>query len=208
MRAPIAAATGSSPLARGTPRRSAVSARMSAVHPRSRGEHWLARGDLPDHCGSSPLARGTRPRLRRGRLPLRFIPARAGNTPADIVVDRVPPVHPRSRGEHDLGGSDGSVFIGSSPLARGTLRPVHPGRRRRRFIPARAGNTLRRLRAAAPRPVHPRSRGEHAVRDIATDAAAGSSPLARGTLAGGRELGDQQRFIPARAGNTTRETPP
>ena len=50
------------------------------------------------------------------------------------------------------------------------------------LIPARAGNTppLTLLRASAR--AHPRSRGEHMVFAIAWTFAAGSSPLARGTL--------------------------
>ena len=73
------------------------------------------------------------------------------------------------------------MLDGSSPLARGT--PPRPGVRaeRRRFIPARAGNTAPRPRRHHEAAVHPRSRGEH-LDDVPAGAGRiGSSPLARGT---------------------------
>ena len=76
------------------------------------------------------------------------------------------------------------VDVGSSPLARGTLRSAVDASHGMRFIPARAGNTARCACCAATRPVHPRSRGEH------------GDGLAHGLLG--------RRFIPARAGNTPR----
>ena len=200
--APRVETRGSSPLARGTPERGARPRGADPVHPRSRGEH----GDRPrvrlGALGSSPLARGTRPHDLGVGHDARFIPARAGNTGAR---PRPPPpgtVHPRSRGEHSMGGWPGSAVIGSSPLARGTPNLAGAGDDVVRFIPARAGNTRRR--AAAPRggSVHPRSRGEHGV-PITTDAGdIGSSPLARGTRLDVLQRQLNVRFIPARAGNT------
>ena len=115
---------GSSPLARGTRRDFSPTPSRSSVHPRSRGEHCGS--VLSDNLrhGSSPLARGTRVCLRDVGGLHRFIPARAGNTRRRTSRARRPPVHPRSRGEHD------AIF-------RQRL-PVH------RFIPARAGNTAAR----------------------------------------------------------------
>ena len=94
------AATGSSPLARGTlglplpadarerfiPARAGntlcgrIWVRMSPVHPRSRGEHARIGGLPTRKIGSSPLARGTRQHPSWRREGGRFIPARAGNT--------------------------------------------------------------------------------------------------------------------------------
>ena len=73
-----------------------------------------------------------------------------------------------------------------------------------RFIPARAGNTFGLRCCACSRPVHPRSRGEHGGGINGACYRFGSSPLARGTPA--HEPGDDARcrFIPARAGNTSR----
>ena len=135
--------------------------------------------------------------------PLRFIPARAGNT-ADPRVERVVgPVHPRSRGEHGRGRRSAGGSGGSSPLARGT-RHGEPRRDRvRRFIPARAGNTSRAPPPMLRSSVHPRSRGEHPPRPCAAASTAGSSPLARGTPRPDGVAEGGLRFIPARAGNTS-----
>ena len=73
-----------------------------------------------------------------------------------------------------------------------------------RFIPARAGNTLKCFSCSSHPAVHPRSRGEHA-QDIHPDRALfGSSPLARGTPGPWDRGAHSSRFIPARAGNTSR----
>ena len=174
-------AFGSSPLARGTlhsttspiPAHRFIPARAGntgassrhptppAVHPRSRGEHSRPFSNQRTRDGSSPLARGTQARASLPFLLCRFIPARAGNTTVDTSTPDPHPVHPRSRGEHELTPKDSFFNIGSSPLARGTRRPSSisfarygssplargtqesklPPCCQARFIPARAGNT-------------------------------------------------------------------
>ena len=194
---------GSSPLARGTQLRRAwhrlperfIPARAgnthscpaprpdSPVHPRSRGEH---------------VVQG----LGHGGL-IRFIPARAGNTTPPSPPPPSATVHPRSRGEHFRMVLLLNAPSGSSPLARGT-RPVGPrGGRGARFIPARAGNTLSSRSGTASTTVHPRSRGEHRSARYTMPGWNGSSPLARGTRGGAPDRGRRDRFIPARAGNTS-----
>ena len=175
--------------------------------------------------GSSPLARGTPGTAQPGDGGRRFIPARAGNTGGGGGAATGGAVHPRSRGEHHVGGGTLGGRRGSSPLARGTLGgPAHRPRAVR-FIPARAGNTPRRsprprgvdgssplargntdpgLDVAHLRPVHPRSRGEHRSISRVMCVSDGSSPLARGTLPLDVEGLGGERFIPARAGNTAR----
>ena len=221
-RALRAACTGSSPLARGTPdRRHArdlsvrfIPARAGntstagelidgeAVHPRSRGEHRANRALRAACTGSSPLARGTLVAAVPSTVRQRFIPARAGNTCQRTRRGGPEPVHPRSRGEHYAREHARRRPVGSSPLARGTRCYIHVATARIRFIPARAGNTLTDPLRGEPPPVHPRSRGEHYPEYDSLDDATGSSPLARGTQSAGGGEGAEDRFIPARAGNT------
>ena len=119
--------------------------------------------------------------------------------------------------------SEGNLTDGSSPLARGTHDAFVRMLEADRFIPARAGNTAARnppngLRPVHPRSrgehpegapcarhaaVHPRSRGEHPRRVVLKPIRIGSSPLARGTRRAELPGRCPDRFIPARAGNTT-----
>ena len=219
---PALGCRGSSPLARGTPfrklppeRRSgliparagntllstAVLARNTA-HPRSRGEHCLARLRLALTLGSSPLARGTRggrsaPNRRSG-----LIPARAGNTWYALRVGSLRRAHPRSRGEHRNICCIFAGYGGSSPLARGTQDVVWASKVSGGLIPARAGNTFACCTYREQRRAHPRSRGEHSHTLPFTVPRLGSSPLARGTRKGWNGQGKQAGLIPARAGNT------
>ncbi len=219
---PCGAGSGSSPLARGTPgahrcsrdqgrfiparagntRRGSSLAAPGPVHPRSRGEHSTIRPPIRYGSGSSPLARGTPDRVERERRRPRFIPARAGNTARPSSAAPRSSVHPRSRGEHLRESVRDRHQYGSSPLARGTLGRPERWQHRRRFIPARAGNTSGPRSAAGPRSVHPRSRGEHRRILAGPRVPSGSSPLARGTPSPSVWTALPERFIPARAGNT------
>ncbi len=167
-----------------------------------RGEHcksWVA---IEPEDGSSPLARGTPRRTVRARQGGRFIPAGAGNTPRWTRRTARLPVHPRWRGEHLRFRAKLESACGSSPLARGTRWLVRRDDRKRRFIPAGAGNTYCGARHRCAGSVHPRWRGEHLLGQPGLEYWVGSSPLARGTP-GTRALTlTGQRFIPAGAGNT------
>ena len=112
----------------------------------------------------------------------RFIPTRAGNTLGVVLGVDLNPVHPHSRGEHIVPIVHHFFFRGSSPLARGTLLPDNLSVGGYRFIPTRAGNTLRSARPEVSTAVHPHSRGEHVFICITVIVIRGSSPLARGTL--------------------------
>ena len=157
--------------------------------------------------GSSPRARGTPARLWRAGRGWRFIPASAGNTHAPRTGARRPTVHPRERGEHLLLAFFGCIAGGSSPRARGTLYANSSSALGLRFIPASAGNTPRHRRRSCGPAVHPRERGEHPLANHTPEAFAGSSPRARGTRRVTRGDEGRYRFIPASAGNTTRQPP-
>ena len=153
----------------------------SGAHPRSRGEHTTLYDQWLADWGSSPLARGTPvtpgSRRRAGGL----IPARAGNTSQPPRPAGPQRAHPRSRGEHSQILSNRWLRWGSSPLARGTPRPLVALFHLVGLIPARAGNTLRGNSKPPLSRAHPRSRGEHITPPVMISSLSGSSPLARGT---------------------------
>ena len=93
---------------------------------------------------------------------------------------------------------------GSSPRVRGTGRNLLAIRRRKRFIPAGAGNSRPRSCRCRSRPVHPRGCGEQILPGNHNPTSYGSSPRVRGTVR--RHIrGDRRvRFIPAGAGNSLR----
>ncbi len=71
----------------------------SSVHPRERGERYLTSTKNGAKGGSSPRARGTGWATVITLLPMRFIPASAGNGREHRGnISRVT-VHPRERGE-------------------------------------------------------------------------------------------------------------
>ena len=94
------------------------------------------------------------------------------------------------------------ISTGSSPQARGTQYDKAWARWRNRFIPAGAGNTCAAQSARALIAVHPRRRGEHSISSKSSLSRSGSSPQARGTRQPRQQARDQDRFIPAGAGNT------
>ena len=158
-------ASGSSPLARGTPRpddgpapaawliparagntyRAAGRSRRNSAHPRSRGEHEGDGIKVDFAVGSSPLARGTQVAKTLRTAASRLIPARAGNTPKILLALTFSAAHPRSRGEHTFARRPSTSMFGSSPLARGTLHRAGRQEAPQRLIPARAGNTFKSL---------------------------------------------------------------
>src|SRR5262249_23024788 len=154
-------AAGSSPLARRTREREKnrhaltrfISARAEntvptrksggcmPVHLRSRGEHVALFAVAAGFDGSSPLARRTHGEQRSHNGAVRFISARAENTPRRRPSGSISPVHLRSRGEHFEQEYEASFVNGSSPLARRTPISLCGGNECLRFISARAENT-------------------------------------------------------------------
>ncbi len=193
---------GSSPLARGAPSALAISGLLSgliparagstpsgrpawkvtAAHPRSRGEHAPTSPSRAATEGSSPLARGAPPQGHRPGRPVRLIPARAGSTRGQPGRGRGGRAHPRSRREH-------------------RALPHHQAGRGR-LIPARAGSTGSPGGVLISSTVHPRSRGEHSSGGGSGWSSWGSSPLARGAHIKADVTVSLHRLIPARAGST------
>ena len=112
--------------------------------------------------------------------------------------------HPRSRGVYFSFSSIVLSSRGSSPLARGLLQLVVDWFSTYRIIPARAGFTPISLSIAYSPTDHPRSRGVYWVGGGRRVGRKGSSPLARGLLAGEFYPCAPDGIIPARAGFTSR----
>ena len=91
---------------------------------------------------------------------------------------------------------------GLSPLARGARHSQADPATALRFIPAGAGNTVRRGGSTTVFSVYPRWRGEHINMQRERLPLAGLSPLARGTQSCVNSRRLHWRFIPAGAGNT------
>ena len=116
--------------------------RWSPVHPRMRGEQNAAEYRTECHHGSSPHARGTAHTHDHDDAIDRFIPACAGNSRTHPETPRLPPVHPRMRGEQRSQPPAASRSAGSSPHARGTGEGGYRVKEQSRFIPACAGNSV------------------------------------------------------------------
>ena len=154
-------APGSSPLARGLPRRRRHARHPARIiparagftqrpleqgvsledHPRSRGVYIPRRAVLAAIRGSSPLARGLLYQAARRGDSFGIIPARAGFTKAIVRMANANKDHPRSRGVYSHLRSSWRILTGSSPLARGLPRARCARRNNCRIIPARAGFT-------------------------------------------------------------------
>ena len=175
---------------------------VGSVHPRVCGEHPPGSRNPVVNPGSSPRMRGTRQRAPAITVRQRFIPAYAGNTFPGPPAPCCRAVHPRVCGEHDSEHPRSLSASGSSPRMRGTQPCGRLRLRRRRFIPAYAGNTPNAHRNCCLCAVHPRVCGEHVVVGCALFREHGSSPRMRGTRRGRLRSVSRARFIPAYAGNT------
>ncbi len=131
----------------------------------------------------------------------RFIPAPAGNAVRTSSVAIQMPVHPRACGERLDYLSSASVWAGSSPRLRGTLRFRYGRHGLTRFIPAPAGNAIVKVSNRGGFTVHPRACGERTSRSRMTPLGCGSSPRLRGTPRNSDPCPYPRRFIPAPAGN-------
>ncbi len=152
-----------------------------AVHPRVCGERAHVEHLGGNLAGSSPRVRGTVGKLLHRDIPVRFIPACAGNGLRQPTGRHSMSVHPRVCGERRYLDRRRKQGHGSSPRVRGTGRSGCPARR----TPS----------------VHPRVCGERFSPYWQKSANFGSSPRVRGTVSSGGSRCHGRRFIPACAGN-------
>ena len=129
------------PACAGNSRPARWSAARPPVHPRVCGELRRPPRAIGSGPGSSPRVRGTRLSGVAAPAEQRFIPACAGNSRWRGWRGRPRSVHPRVCGELARIWGNLADMVGSSPRVRGTPRVLLRCRRRRRFIPACAGNS-------------------------------------------------------------------
>ena len=169
-------------------------------HPRACGANGVAPNTDHMPIGSSPRVRGKHRASGETAAQVRIIPARAGQTTRPTQARQPAPDHPRACGANSFFLSSHVLGFGSSPRVRGKRVVRVPGRLPARIIPARAGQTARRCRAAPERPDHPRACGANAAIGGGYPRF-GSSPRVRGKQqfeVRGRLL---DRIIPARGAN-------
>ena len=168
---------------------------MRGVHPRTVENRRCRRG-------SSPHARGPPVAAWPVSSATRIIPACAGSTVPQVSAMHIIWDHPRMRGVHEWAGAKWVCDWGSSPHARGPLRPNLPGPPLWRIIPACAGSTVSGWLAVLLNGDHPRMRGVHLSFLSFVVGGSGSSPHARGPLHHFAALVADYRIIPACAGST------
>ena len=115
--------------------------RLSAAHPRSRGENFNRVQGRRSCRGSSPLTRGKLPTLSNSSRQRRLIPAHAGKTVELVPVVPGRTAHPRSRGENRTLSLMICISVGSSPLTRGKPASDRGHGTAVGLIPAHAGKT-------------------------------------------------------------------
>ena len=156
--------------------------RLTADHPRIRGEHSGVSWIVKNGTGSSPHTRGAPGFDSFWRRVRGIIPAYAGSTASGRAWRRRSGDHPRIRGEHDDRQEHVAELGGSSPHTRGArfVETIHSNALG--IIPAYAGSTY--------------------DFDVWCWNSCGSSPHTRGAPSPGGMSRAGTRIIPAYAGST------
>ncbi len=168
----------------------------------------------PRACGGTPFkrrrqtaVRGLSPRLRGNlsvdeqTLPcVGSIPAPAGEPPLVELATFLGRVYPRACGGTPFVVESPMSYRGLSPRLRGNLRHTDADTTTRRSIPAPAGEPRTLAKDPAPARVYPRACGGTTLRRPRQKSPAGLSPRLRGNLGILSFLTQQDRSIPAPAG--------
>ena len=135
-------------------------------------------------------------------LPVRIIPAHAGQTRRGASPRTASPDHPRACGANDLPVLQFTERSGSSPRMRGKHGVERQNRLPDRIIPAHAGQTGCRCWVDGTGSDHPRACGANLQPGREGEADAGSSPRMRGKHRRNHGRNRLGRIIPAHAGQT------
>ena len=135
------AQSGSIPAWAGETRQPHAPALCTKVYPRVDGGNVASQGETEQEAGLSPRGRGKLPRLKLRRSSERSIPAWAGETPPGMRAPVASWVYPRVGGGNGWLAEQSAFSQGLSPRGRGKLEQRCGLMRRRRSIPAWAGET-------------------------------------------------------------------
>ncbi len=176
-------------------------------HPRACGANQISVVIPFDVNGSSPRMRGKLGWSGRRRAKARIIPAHAGQTVGCHGCWRRLADHPRACGANLNHWGIYGVSPGSSPRMRGKLSGARRRVRRRRIIPAHAGQTRTGGGGRLGKPDHPRACGANNGYVSGYGPLDGSSPRMRGKRPEHRGPNGRGRIIPAHAGQTPPSAP-
>ena len=172
------------------------------VYPRVGGGNRPVKPGEMRRLGLSPRGRGKLPEGLAKQVPLRSIPAWAGETGAADRRWRGPMVYPRVGGGNCPVLAPAAARGGLSPRGRGKPAVPPAARHRGGSIPAWAGETgSHRSRWSACR-VYPRVGGGNRPRNPHTTNSRGLSPRGRGKLLPAQGQRYRPRSIPPWAGET------
>ena len=179
---------------------------MRRVDPRGcGGDAWLVCAKAGDE-GGSPRVRGRLRYLARTTCSEGWIPAGAGETPAQQAAVGSVRVDPRGCGGDAPCRPRLSKRKGGSPRVRGRRELPARGFRLRGWIPAGAGETRRSCRRAWKSRVDPRGCGGDTPWLVTLPLTAGGSPRVRGRLMSLTASSARAGWIPAGAGETRSRT--
>ena len=176
--------------------------KRASDHPRACGANSAAATADQSASGSSPRVRGKLVFVEDAQIPLRIIPARAGQTASVERRGRGQTDHPRACGANRRRSPLLSEMYGSSPRVRGKQPSLGSCMLLSRIIPARAGQTRHCGVWVAQYADHPRACGANCPAGTSKMNGVGSSPRVRGKRHNPHQRQHIHRIIPARAGQT------
>ena len=175
---------------------------QTGVDPRGGGGDDLDWGNRSVVEGGSPRGRGRPDSRSIGCSRTGWIPAGAGKTACRRASASRGWVDPRGGGGDSIARVALSISMGGSPRGRGRLVQVRFGPREVGWIPAGAGETGCRRRAASRRWVDPRRGGGDFFHGHSPTPCSGGSPQGRGRHGGADGRMGPAGWIPAGAGET------
>ncbi len=179
-----------------------------AVHPHTRGEHFVRiASSFFTICGSPPHAWGALNHHQASCGIGRLTPTRVGSTLPYFITSPTSAVHPHTRGEHVSIPAEIFAQFGSPPHAWGARHRDRSKRSIGRFTPTRVGSTCQYPRRYSLNSVHPHTRGEHQRGVCTIRLLSGSPPHAWGARRAAIIPTIASRFTPTRVGSTAPRPP-